>query len=271
MARVLVITSGKGGVGKTTTTSNIGMALARLGHATLLVDADVGLRNLDLLLGLENRIIYTGLDVLAKTCRLEQALIQDKRQPKLTFFPLSSNQAKTPITKSQIQELVSLLEDKYEFILIDSPAGIDEGFKTSITPAKEAIVVVTPEVPSIRDADKVIGILVSQDIKKISLLINRIRPKMVRTDDMMSIDDVKNILGVPLVGVIPDSEQVIIASNRGEPLVLDEKLSLPGQAFENTARRFLGEEIEFLNLDSPTSRNPMKRFIKNFINKSTID
>jgi len=271
MARVIVITSGKGGVGKTTTTSNIGMALARLGHATLLVDADVGLRNLDLLLGLENRIIYTGLDVLAKTCRLEQALIQDKRQSKLTFFPLSSNQAKTPITKPQIQELISLLEDKYEFILIDSPAGIDEGFRTSIRPANEAIVVVTPEVPSIRDADKVIGILVSQGVKKISLLINRIRPKMVKTDDMMSIDDVKNILGIPLVGVIPDSEQVIIASNRGEPLVLDEKLSLPGLAFENTARRFLGEEIDFLNLDSPTSRNPMKRFINNFINKSSLD
>ena len=268
MARVIVITSGKGGVGKTTTTSNIGMALARLGHNTLLVDADVGLRNLDLLLGLENRIIYTGLDVLAETCRLEQALITDKRQSKLTFFPLSSNQAKTPITKSQIQKLVHLLEKKYDFILIDSPAGIDDGFQTAVMPAQEAIVVVTTEVPSIRDADKVIGILVAQDIKKISLLVNRIRPKMVKTDDMMSIDDVKNILGVPLVGVIPDSEQVIIASNRGEPLVLEEKLSLPGLAFENTARRLLGEEIEFLNLDISTSRNPVKRLLNTFINKS---
>lgn len=267
MARVIVITSGKGGVGKTTTTSNIGMALARLGHNTLLVDADVGLRNLDLLLGLENRIIYTGLDVLAETCRLEQALITDKRQSKLTFFPLSSNQAKTPITKFQIQELIRLLEEKYDFILIDSPAGIDEGFQTAIVPAEEAIVVVTPEVPSIRDADKVIGILVAQDIKKISLLINRIRPKMVKTDDMMSINDVKNILGVPLVGVIPDSEQVIIASNRGEPLVLEEKLSLPGLAFENTARRLVGEDVEFLNLDLPTSRNPVKRLLNSFINK----
>ena len=185
MARVIVITSGKGGVGKTTTTSNIGMALARLGYNTLLVDADVGLRNLDLLLGLENRIIYTGLDVLADNCRLEQALITDKRQSKLTFFPLSSNQAKAPITKLQIQELISLLDDKYDFILIDSPAGIDEGFQTAVVPAQEAIVVVTPEVPSIRDADKVIGILVAQNIKKISLLVNRIRPKMVKTDDMM--------------------------------------------------------------------------------------
>ena len=268
MARVIIITSGKGGVGKTTTTSNIGMALARLGYETLLIDADVGLRNLDLLLGLENRIIYTGLDVLSDTCRLEQALINDKRQAKLTFFPLSSSQAKVPITKSQIQKLVSLLEDQYEFILIDSPAGIDEGFQTALTSAKEAVVVVTPEVPSIRDADKVIGILVAQDIKRISLLVNRIRPKMVKTDDMMSIDDVKNILGIPLVGVIPDSEQVIIASNRGEPLVLEEKLSLPGLAFENTARRLLGEEIDFIDLELPLSRNPMKRLFKNFINRS---
>lgn len=223
------------------------------------------------MLGLENRIIYTGLDVLSGTCRLEQALITDKRQSRLTFFPLSSNQAKLPITKLQIQELICLLEDKYDFILIDSPAGIDEGFQTAIIPAKEAMVVVTPEVPSIRDADKVIGILVAKDIKKISLLVNRIRPKMVKTDDMMSIDDVKNILGVPLVGVIPDSEQVIIASNRGEPLVLEEKLSLPGLAFENTARRLIGEEVEFLNLDIQASRNPVKRILRNFINKSNLD
>ena len=132
MARVIVITSGKGGVGKTTATSNLGMALARLGHRTVLLDADVGLRNLDLLLGLENRVIYTGLDVLNKSCRLEQALIQDKRQPQLTFFPLSSSQSKTPITQSQMQELVDLVDNKYDFILIDSPAGIDEGFQTAI-------------------------------------------------------------------------------------------------------------------------------------------
>ena len=221
--------------------------------------------HIDLLLGLENRIIYTGLDVLAETCRLEQALIQDKRQSKLTFFPLSSNQAKTPITKSQIQELICLLKDKYDFILIDSPAGIDDGFQTAIDSANEAIVVVTPEVPSIRDADKVIGILVSQQIKKVSLLVNRIRPKMVKTDDMMSIEDVKNILGIPLVGVIPDSEQVIIASNRGEPLVLEEKLSLPGLAFENTARRLIGEELDFLDLDTTASRNPVRRFFGKII------
>ena len=271
MARVIVVTSGKGGVGKTTATSNLGMALARLGHRTVLLDADVGLRNLDLLLGLENRVIYTGLDVLNKSCRLEQALIQDKRQPQLTFFPLSSSQSKDPITELQIQELVNLVKDKYDFILIDSPAGIDDGFQIAIKPANEALIVVTPEVPSIRDADKVIGILLTQGIKNNQLIVNRIRPKMVKSDDMMSIVDVKNILGIPIVGVIPDSEQVIIASNRGEPLVLDDNLSLPGLAFENTARRLQGEDVEFLDLENMTSKNPIKRVLKNLLNKKGQD
>jgi len=268
MARVIVITSGKGGVGKTTTTSNIGMTLARLGYSTLLVDADVGLRNLDLLLGLENRIIYTGLDVLNNNCRLEQAIIRDKRQPKLSFFPLSSSQLKTPVTKEQVKELISRVEPDYEYILIDSPAGIDDGFKTSIKAAKEAIVIVTPEVPSIRDADRVIGILMAKDINKINLIINRIRPNMVKTDNMMSIDDVKNILGVPLIGVIPESEKVIIASNRGEPLVLEEQTSLPSKAFENTTRRLVGEEVSFLNLTGSNSGNPIKRILGNFLGRT---
>jgi septum site-determining protein MinD len=266
MARVIVITSGKGGVGKTTTTSNLGMALARLGHKTLLVDADVGLRNLDLLLGLENRVIYTGQDVLNKTCRLEQALIQDKRQPKLTFFPLCSSQSKSPFTKSQIQELINLVSDKYDFVLIDSPAGIDQGFQTAIEPAKEAIIVVTPEVPSIRDADKVIGLLIAQGIKNNKLIINRIRPKMIKSDEMMSITDVQNILGIPILGTIPDSEQVIIASNRGEPLVLEDKLSFPGTAFENTARRLEGQEIDLIDLNK-NSTNPVKTILGSFLNR----
>jgi len=245
MVRIIVITSGKGGVGKTTTTSNIGMSLARLGYPTLLVDADVGLRNLDLLLGLENRIIYTGLDVLNENCRLEQAIIKDKRQSNLAFFPLSSNRVEIPITSDQIKKLVELVKVDYEYILIDSPAGIDNGFQTAIECANEAIVVVTPEVPSIRDADRVIGILMSKGIEKINLLINRIRPNMVKTDDMMSIEDVTNILGINLVGVIPDSEKVIIASNRGEPIVLEDKNCLPGIAFESVARRLNGEQISF--------------------------
>jgi septum site-determining protein MinD len=269
MARVIVITSGKGGVGKTTTTSNIGMSLARLGHSTLLIDADVGLRNLDLLLGLENRIIYTGLDVLNETCRLEQAVIQDKRQPKLSFFPLSSNRVEIPITANQIKQLIESLQDIYEYILIDSPAGIDNGFQTAIECANEAIVVVTPEVPSIRDADRVIGILMAKSVNKINLIINRIRPNMVKTDDMMSIEDVTNILGIELIGVIPDSEKIIIASNRGEPIVLEDKNCLPGIAFDNTARRLNGETVSFLNLTNPNSKNIVKRVIGNFIKRSS--
>jgi len=267
MARVIVITSGKGGVGKTTTTSNIGMSLARLGYPTLLIDADVGLRNLDLLLGLENRIIYTGLDVLNKSCRLEQALIQDKRQTNLAFFPLSSNRGDIPITSEQVKELIQSVQSDYDYILIDSPAGIDNGFQTAIECATEAIVVVTPEVPSIRDADRVIGILMSKGINKLSLIINRIRPNMVKTDDMMSIEDVTNILGISLVGVIPDSEQIIVASNRGEPIVLEDKTCLPGIAFENTTRRLIGEEVEFLDLTKTNRKNPVKRILGNFIKR----
>jgi len=267
MARVIVITSGKGGVGKTTTTSNIGMSLARLGYPTLLIDADVGLRNLDLLLGLENRIIYTGLDVLNKSCRLEQALIQDKRQTNLAFFPLSSNRGDIPITSEQVKELIQSVQSDYDYILIDSPAGIDNGFQTAIECATEAIVVVTPEVPSIRYADRVIGILMSKGINKLSLIINRIRPNMVKTDDMMSIEDVTNILGISLVGVIPDSEQIIVASNRGEPIVLEDKTCLPGIAFENTTRRLIGEEVEFLDLTKTNRKNPVKRILGNFIKR----
>ncbi len=268
MARVIVITSGKGGVGKTTTTSNIGMSLARLGYKTLLIDADVGLRNLDLLLGLENRIIYTGLDVLNGNCRLEQALIQDKRQPDLSFFPLSSTRAEVQISSSQVKELILRVKNDYDYILVDSPAGIDKGFQTAIECANEAIVVVTPEVPSIRDADRVIGILMAKGINKISLIINRIRANMVKSDDMMSIEDVTNILGISLIGVIPDSEKIIVASNRGEPIVLEDKNCIPGIAFDNTAKRLTGKEVNFLDLNMSTSRNPLKRVFSTFRKRS---
>ena len=264
MARVIVITSGKGGVGKTTVTSNLGMALARLKYQVLLIDADVGLRNLDLLLGLESRIIYTGLDILAGTCRLEQTLIQDKRESNLTFFPLSSNQGKFSVTKEQIQNFIDTLKNKYDYILIDSPAGIDSSFQTAIQAAQEAIVVVTPEVTSIRDADKVIGLLEARGIKSNYLLVNRIKPDMVKAENMMSLDDVRDILGLPIIGAIPDSEQVIIASNRGEPLILDEKVSIPAIAFKNTAKRLLGENVALLNLEQMKPSNIVTRLFRRF-------
>lgn len=268
MSRIIVVTSGKGGVGKTTTTSNIGMALARLGKKVLLIDADVGLRNLDLLLGLENRIIYTGADILSGTCQIDQALITDKRQSNLVFFPLSSNQIKFSITKEQIQEFINQLKPKFDFILIDSPAGIDDGFQSAIEGADEAIVVVTPEVTSIRDADKVIGILEARRVTNIKLVINRLRPNMVKAENMLSIGDIQDILGIQLLGVIPDSERVIIAANRGEPLVLNKKLSTPGVAFDNVARRLTGEPVDFLNFDSETRTNPIKRLFKDFLRRS---
>jgi septum site-determining protein MinD len=207
------------------------------------------------------------LDVLNETCRLDQAIIQDKRQTKLAFFPLSSNRVEIAISSDQIKELIERVKPSYEYILIDSPAGIDNGFQTAIECANEAIVVVTPEVPSIRDADRVIGILMSKGIEKINLIINRIRPNMVKTDDMMSIEDVTNILGINLVGVIPDSEKIIIASNRGEPIVLEDKSCLPGVAFDTTARRLNGEEVSFLDFDNFNGKNIVKRIVGKFINR----
>jgi septum site-determining protein MinD len=192
-------------------------------------------------------------------------LIKDKRQPNLSFLPLSSNRVELTITGEQIKSLIEGLVPNYDYILIDSPAGIDSGFLIAIECANEAIVVVTPEVPSIRDADRVIGILMSKNITKINLIINRIRPKMVKNEDMMSISDVTSILGVNLIGVIPDSETIIISSNRGEPIVLSEKSCLAATAFEHTSQRLMGEDIKFIDLNAESGKNSIRRFIKKFI------
>jgi septum site-determining protein MinD len=264
MSRTIVITSGKGGVGKTTATANLGMAIAQLGYQVALIDADIGLRNLDLLLGLENRVIYTALEVLSGECRLEQALIKDKRQPGLALLPAAQNRNKDSIDSDQMQYLVTLMNKQYDYILIDCPAGIESGFHNAIAPADEAIVVTTPEIAAVRDADRVIGLLEANNIKRISLLINRLRPQMVKANDMMSVSDVKEILAIPLIGVIPEDECVIVSTNRGEPLVLENKLSLPGLAFEHTACRLDGQDIEFLDLQL-YSKGPLKRLRRFFL------
>ncbi len=251
MTRIIVITSGKGGVGKTTVSANLGMALAKMGRQVALVDADFGLRNLDLLLGLENRIVYTAVEVLARECRLEQALVKDKRQPNLVLLPAAQNRSKDAVTPEQMKLLVNALAQKYQYVIIDSPAGIENGFKNAIAPAKEALVVSTPEISAVRDADRVVGLLEAQGIKRVHLIINRIRPAMVQANDMMSVQDVQELLAIPLIGVIPDDERVIVSTNRGEPLVLGEIPSLAATAFDNIARRLEGENVDFLDFDSP--------------------
>ncbi|MBE9210128.1 septum site-determining protein MinD [Nostoc sp. LEGE 06077] len=251
MTRIIVITSGKGGVGKTTVSANLGMALAKLGRQIALVDADFGLRNLDLLLGLENRIVYTAVEVLSRECRLEQALVKDKRQTNLVLLPAAQNRSKDAITPEQMKLLVNALAQKYQYVIIDSPAGIENGFKNAIAPAKEALIVTTPEISAVRDADRVVGLLEAQGIKRVHLIINRIRPAMVRANDMMSVQDVQELLAIPLIGVIPDDERVIVSTNRGEPLVLGDTPSLAAVAVENIARRLEGETVEFLDLDAP--------------------
>lgn len=248
MTRIIVTTSGKGGVGKTTVTANLGMALARLGRSVALVDADFGLRNLDLLLGLENRVVYTAIEVVTGECRLEQALVKDKREPKLVLLPAAQNRNKEAMSPEQMKQLVEGLTDQYEYIIIDSPAGIEMGFKNAIAPAQEALIVTTPEIAAVRDADRVVGLLEAQGVKQIQLIVNRLRPVMVQANDMMSVQDVQELLAIGLIGVVPEDERVIVSTNRGEPLVLAEDPSMAGKAFDNIARRLEGEKVEFLDL-----------------------
>lgn len=251
MARIIVVTSGKGGVGKTTSTANIGMTLASRGHKIAVLDADFGLRNLDLLLGLENRIVYTALDVISGECTLEDALVKDKRQPNLALLPAAQNRTKDAVNPDQMKQLVTDLAKSYDYVLIDCPAGIEMGFKNAIIAAKEAVIVTTPEISAVRDADRVIGLLEAHSIKKIHLIVNRIRPAMVQANNMMSVQDVQEILAIPILGIVPDDERVIVSTNRGEPLVLSGSTALAAIAYSNIARRLEGEKVPFLTLEAP--------------------
>ncbi|MCA1904332.1 MAG: septum site-determining protein MinD [Cyanobacteria bacterium KgW148] len=246
MGRIIVITSGKGGVGKTTSTVNIGMALAQLGRKVVLVDGDYGLRNLDLLLGLENRVVYTSLDVIQKECKLEQAVVKDKRQPNLGMLAAPQSRNKTAIEAGQMKELVENLSQTWDYVLIDCPAGIETGFQNAVAGAQEAIVVTTPEIAPVRDADRVIGLLEAQPVQTIKLLLNRFRPAMAQTKEMMTIEDVKEILAIDLIGVVPEDQQTIVASNKGEPLVFGQ--SLAALAYQNIAQRLEGKTIDLLDL-----------------------
>lgn len=259
MGEVIVITSGKGGVGKTTTAANIGTALTLLGNKVVIMDADIGLRNLDVVMGLENRIVYDIVDVTQGVCRLKQALIKDKRYEGLYLLPAAQTKDKTSIQPEQMEVLCKKLSKDFDYVLIDCPAGIEQGFKNAIAGADRALVVTAPEISAVRDADRIIGLLEAHEIENPQLIVNKVRIEMVKKGDMMDIEDMIDILAVELVGVIPDDPSIVISTNRGEPAVTDEK-SLAGQAFNNIARRITGEEVPFLDLD--VEEGIVKRFIK---------
>lgn len=252
MGEVHVITSGKGGVGKTTTVANIGTGLALQGKKVVLVDTDIGLRNLDVVMGLENRIVYDIVDVVEGSCRLKQALIKDKRFDNLFLLPAAQTRDKTAVNPAQMKKLCEELKAEFDFAIIDCPAGIEQGFKNAVAGADKAIVVTTPEVSAVRDADRIIGLLEAHEIKNPKLLVNRIRPNMVKRGDMMDIDDIIDILAVELIGVVPDDEKIVISANRGEPTVTDPK-SLAGQAYRNITKRILGEQVPIMDIEAENS------------------
>lgn len=249
-ARVITITSGKGGVGKTTVTANIAVALASLGRKVVCIDADIGLRNLDVVMGLENRIVYDLVDVVEGRCKLRQAMVKDKRVPDLYLLPAAQTRDKTAVSPQDMIALTNQLRVEYEYVLVDSPAGIEWGFRNALAPADEVIVVTNPEVSAVRDADRIIG-LIEADQRRVptSLILNRIKPEMIRRGDMLSVNDVLEILSTRLLGVIPEDENILISSNRGAPLALDDQRTPAGDAFMNVARRLMGEKVPLLELE----------------------
>ncbi len=260
--RVITITSGKGGVGKTTTTANLGVALARRGKRVACVDADIGLRNLDVVMGLENRIVYDLVDVVEGRAKLRQALIKDKRLPDLVLLPAAQTRDKTAVKETQMIKLVDDLKKEFDFVLIDSPAGIEHGFRNAIAPADEVIIVTTPEVSAVRDADRIIGLTEAAEKPTPRLIINRLRPAMVKRGDMLDTKDVLEVLAVELIGIVPEDEAIITSTNKGQPVAFDDR-SLAGGAFTRIAQRLLGEDVPFMVFDdSPGLLDRMSKFLK---------
>jgi septum site-determining protein MinD len=247
-AKVVTVTSGKGGVGKTTATANLAAALASDGQKVACIDADIGLRNLDVVLGLENRIVYDLVDVVEGRCRLRQAMIRDKRLPELYLIPAAQTRDKSAVSPSDMVRLCNELREEVDWVLIDSPAGIERGFRNSIAPADTVLVVTNPEVSSVRDADRIIGLVEAEEKGPARLIINRIKPAMVRRGEMLATEDILELLAIDLLGIIPDDESVVISTNRGTPIVLDGK-NKAGQAFRNIAKRLQGYQVPFLDLE----------------------
>ncbi|MBM3152862.1 MAG: septum site-determining protein MinD [Chloroflexi bacterium] len=249
-AKVITITSGKGGVGKTTAVANIAVALADRGQKVVCIDGDIGLRNLDVVMGLENRIVFDLVDVVEGRCRLRQAMIHDKRLEELYLIPAAQTRDKSAVSPSDMVQVCNELRPEVDWVIIDSPAGIERGFKNAIAAADQALVMTNPEISAVRDADRVIGLLDAEEKGPAALVINRVKQNLVKRGDMLSVEDVLDLLAVRLIGIVPEDENVIVASNRGTPLALDAK-SRAGQAFQNIARRLMGEEVPFLDLDNP--------------------
>jgi septum site-determining protein MinD len=249
-AKVVVITSGKGGVGKTTATANIATALAALNDKVICIDGDIGLRNLDVILGLENRIVYDLVDVIEGRCRMRQAMIRDKRMPELFLIPAAQTRDKTAVSPSDMVRLCDELRPECDWILIDSPAGIERGFRNALAPSDQVIVITNPEVSAVRDADRIIGLVEAEGKGPAQLILNRLKPELVRRGDMLSVDDVLELLAIDLLGIVPEDERVLMGGNRGSPVVLEEK-SIAGQAFRNVARRMRGENVPLLNVEQP--------------------
>ena len=248
MSEVIVVTSGKGGVGKTTTSANVGTGLAKLNKKVVLIDTDIGLRNLDVVMGLENRIVYNLVDVVEGNCRPKQAMIKDKRYDNLYLLPSAQTRDKTSVTPEQMKALTNELRQEFDYIILDCPAGIEQGFKNAIAGADRALVVTTPEVSAIRDADRIIGLLEANEMKRTDLIVNRIRTDMVKRGEMMSLEDVLDILAINLIGAVPDDENIVISTNQGEPLAGNNTLA--GQAYMNICKRILGEEVPMLDLSA---------------------
>lgn len=261
MSKVYVVTSGKGGVGKTTTTANIGTALAMEGFKVVLLDADIGLRNLDLIMGLENRVVYDLVNVVEGKCRLKQALIKDKRQRELYMLPAAQTRDKDAVSGEQMKKLCDELKQEFDYILIDCPAGIEQGFKNAIAGAEDAIVVTTPEVSAVRDADRIIGLLEANGLREPQLIVNRVRPDMVKKGNMMNVEDIIELLAIKLLGVVPDDEDIIITSNKGEPAAMNDK-SRPGMAYRNIAKRIKGEDVPIMEMEVDGLFNKFKKLFR---------
>lgn len=247
-AQVITITSGKGGVGKTTAVANLANALAMDGKKVVCIDGDIGLRNLDVVMGLENRIVYDLVDVIEGRCRLKQAMIRDKHYPDMYLIPAAQTRDKNAVSPSDMIRLCDELRGEADYVIIDSPAGIERGFRNAIAPADRVLIVTNPEVSAVRDADRVVGILEAEEKGSPALILNRLNPTLVKNNDMLSAEDVLDLLGIKLIGVVPEDESVIIGSNRGAPVVTDPK-SRAGQAFRNIAKRLQGQDVPFMDFD----------------------